>query len=213
MEVINTYFSRLFGYGLKLKFEWSTDLVNYDTGKEQVNQIWERPKRHWELPYNAIIKAQRDKLFELFGGRAKGMYNAMLFQDPYDYQCSLSECSYTAVGGETTTQLTKEYYGSETEKWTEKMRRIQPSEVFPPIVKIDATVKTEDTHFTLDDDTGIIDWTGGSSPNGALSASEVVTAEFYFYRPVRLDTDIYEETTFWKDLFNMGNIPIVEIIE
>lgn len=212
MEVINTFIGKLFGYDLRLRQEWSTDLVDYDTGKEQTNQVWERPKRYWVLPYNTMLREYRDKLLELFS-RAKGRYTVFLFEDPYDYKCALTECSVTAVGGETTTQLIKSYYPGESETWDENMTRIQPSGVFPPIVKIDAAVKTEGTHFTLDDDIGIIDWTGGGSPNGALGAGEIVTANYYFYRPVKFDTDIYEESTIYDSILNMGDVPIREIIE
>lgn len=212
MEVINTFIGKLFGWNLRYIEEWSTDIVAYDTGKEQRNQIWERPKRHWVLPYNALITAYRDKLIELCS-RAKGMYNVFLFEDPYDYECALTECIVTAVGGETTTQLIKTYYPNETEKWDENKTRIQPSGIFAPIVKIDAAVKTEGTHFTLDDDTGIIDWTGGGSPNGALGAGEVVTANYQFYYPVRKEEDEYNETTIASGAWNMGDIPIVEVIE
>lgn len=212
MEVINTFVGKLFGWDLRYREEWFTDLVDYDTGKEQRNQVWERPKRHWILPYNVLLATYRNKLIELCS-RAKGMANVFLFEDPYDYECALTECSITAVGGETTTQLIKTYYVNETEKWNENKTRIQPSNIFAPIVKIDAAVKTEGTHFTLDDDTGIIDWTGGSSPNGALGAGEVVTANYQFYCPVRFDRDVYEETTIYSSIWNMGDIPIIEVIE
>jgi len=212
MEVINTFIGKLFGYDLRYEEEWFTDLVDYDTGKEQRNQVWERPKRHWVLPYNVLLQEYRDKLKELCS-RAKGIYNVFLFENPYDYECALTECSITAVGGETTTQLIKTYYPAETEKWDENKTRIQPSNIFAPIVKIDTTVKTEGTHFTLDDDTGIIDWTSGSAPNGALTLNEVVTANYQFYCPVRKDDDRYIETTIYKGILNMGDIPIIEVIE
>lgn len=212
MEVINTFIGKLFGYNLRYRPEWFTDVVDYDTGKEQRNQIWERPKRHWVLPYKALLREYRDKLEELFG-RAKGMCNVFLFEDPYDFECALAECVITAVGGETTTQLIKSYYPNEAETWDENKTRIQPSSIFAPIVKIDAAVKTEGTHFTLDDDTGIIDWTAGSSPNGVLGAGEVVTANYRFYYPVHKEEDDYSETTIYSDVFNMGDIPIVEVLE
>jgi uncharacterized protein (TIGR02217 family) len=212
MEVINTFIGKLFGWDLRYRQEWATDLVDYDTGKEQRNQIWERPKRHWVLPYNALITTYRNKLIELCS-RAKGMYDIFLFEDPYDYECALTECVITAVGGETSTQLIKTYYYDETEKWDENKTRIQPSNIFAPIVKIDNVVKTEGTHFTLDDNTGIIDWTGGSAPNGVLVTDEVVTANYRFYCPVRFDRDTYEESTIASGTWNMGDIPIVEVIE
>ncbi len=212
MEVINTFVGKLLRQNLRFRREWFTDVVNFDTGKNQMNQIWERPKRHWILPYKTILLEHRNNLSEL-AGRAKGRYNVFLFEDPYDNVCTLTECSITAVGGETTTQLIKTYYGSSSETWNENITRIQPETIFPPIIKIDAAIKTEGTHFTLNDDTGIIDWTGGGAPNGALGAGEVVTANYRFYRPVNFEEDEYSEETVYVGILNTGDIPIVEVIE
>ncbi len=208
MEVLNDFVTKLFGYNLQYREEWFNDLVAYDTGKEQRNQIWERPKRHWTLPYNTILRTHRDKLIELFG-RAKGILNVFLFENPYDYECSLSECSITAIAAQTDFQLIKTYYPAEVEKWDESKTRIQPSTVFLPIVKVDGVTKVEDTDYTLDDDTGIVDFT----LMGAPGAGAVITAQYQFYYPVRFDGDSYSETTVFAGIFNMKNIPIIEVIE
>lgn len=208
MEVINTFIGKLFGYNLKYREEWFTDLVDYDTGKEQRNQVWERPKRHWTLPYNVLLQTYRDKLIELCS-RAKGMSNVFLFKDPYDHECALTECSITAVAAQVLFQLIKTYHGGETETWDENKTRIQPSTIFQPIVKVDGVLKVEETDYTLDDDVGIVDFT----LMGAPGAGKVITANYYFYCPVRFDRDFYEETTVYSGVWNMGNIPIVEVIE
>jgi len=206
MEVINTFIGKLFGYDLKLRKMWKTDVVDYDTGKEQANQVWSRPKRFWTLPYNVMLRKYRDKLIELFD-RAHGGYNIFLFEDPYDYECALTECSITAIAAQTEFQLIKTYYGSESETWDENKTRIQPGSIFPPIVKVDNVEKTEDVDYTLDDDTGIV--TFGAAPG----AEAVITANYRFYYPVRFNTDEYEETTIYQSIFSMGDIPIKEIIE
>ena len=48
---------------------------------------------------------------------------------------------------------------------------------------------------------------------GAPGAGKVITANYQFYCPVRFDREAYEETTTWKDIWNMGDIPIIEVIE
>lgn len=206
MEVINSFVSKLFGYGLRLREEWKTDVIDFDTGKEQRNQIWSRPKRHWVLPYNVMLREYRDQLIELFR-RAHGKYNIFLFEDPYDYECSLSECSITAVASQVDFQLIKTYYSDESEYWSENKTRIQPGSVFAPVVKVDGVLKTEGVDYTLDDDTGIVTF------EAAPGAEAVITASYRFYYPVRFDTDEYEELTIWKSIFSMGNIPIIEVIE
>jgi len=206
MEVINTFVGRLFGHDLRYREEWSTDIVDYDTGKEQRNQIWSRPKRHWILPYNTFLQEYRDKLLEL-RSRAHGAYRVFLFEYPYDYECALSECSITAIAAQVNFQLIKTYYGDEAETWNENKTRIQPGTIFPPIIKIDSVTKTEGVDYTLDDDTGIV--TFGAAPG----AGKVLTANYRFYYPVRSETDDYDESMLWKDIWNIGDFPIVEVIE
>ena len=192
-------------------FEWRTDVVTFDgTPKEQRNQIFERPRRRWFINWPIVELASRHKIVELFH-RAKGRYNTFLYKDRHDYACALTECSVTAVGGETTTQLIKTYYPGETEEWNENKIDIMPSSVFAPIIKIDAAVKTEGTHFTLSDTTGIINWAGGTSPNGALGAGEVVTANYQFYFRVRFDMDIYEDLQGSYEFFQ-SNPMLIEVI-
>ena len=121
MEVINTFVGKLFGHDLRYREEWSTDLVNYDTGKEQRNQVWQRPKRHWILPYNVLLVEYRNKLIQLCS-RAKGMVNVFLFEDPYDYECALTECIITAVAAQVLFPLIKTYYVGEAEAWDENKK-------------------------------------------------------------------------------------------
>lgn len=196
---------------LRRSLIWRTDVVPLDSGLEQRNQLFSRPIRHWFPNWEFLDSAARDKLIELFQ-RAKGRYDTFLFTDRDDKECSLADCSITAVGGETTTQLIKTYYLGETETWNENKKDIVPSGTFPPVVKIDAAVKTEGTHFTLDDVTGIIDWTGGSAPNGALGAGEVVTVNYQFYFRVRFMLDQYVDITkFGGQLWGTEGLRLLEV--
>jgi uncharacterized protein (TIGR02217 family) len=191
--------------------EWQTDVVRYDSKKEQRNQIDEQPTRRWFINWQVLDQAARDKLLELHE-RAKGRYADFLYADRWDFECGLAESSVTAVGGETTTQLVKEYYNGETEAWSENKTKIQPSAKFAPIVKIDAAVKVEGQNFTLDDATGIIDWTGGAAPNGALGAGEVVTANYYFYFKVRFAEDVHRDIMNHASLWTAAPLEIVEVL-
>ncbi len=199
-------------YPVQMIYEWSTDVVTKGL-KEQRNEEWPQPKRHWHINWAALKSASRDRLLELFN-RARGKANTFLWLDGDDSLCELTECSITAAGGENTTQLIKTYYPGETEKWTENKKDIVPSGIFAPVVKIDAVTKTEDVHFTLDDTTGIIDWTGGSAPNGALGAGEVVTANYRFYFRVRWMVDKHTDSQFAPGLWRMaGRGPhIIEVV-
>jgi uncharacterized protein (TIGR02217 family) len=180
-------------YGLTLpvrkEFTWATDVISYGL-TEQRNQLWSRPRRLWHINYAGLKTAARDKLDELFG-RAAGRYRLFNILDRHDYACGLTDWSYTAAGGETTVQLAKDYYGSETETWQENKIAIVPGTTYAPTVKLDAATFTEGTEYTLDDTTGIIDFASGSAPNGALSAGEVVTADYRFFFKVRFLSDTH----------------------
>ena len=193
------------------EFEFVTDVVGYDSGKEQRNQIMVQPKRHWLLNWQLIDLDGRDKLLELYQ-RSRGRYGEFLLSDRWDFECSLTDWSYTAAGGETTTQLQKSYYNGEAEEWTETKKKIQPSAKFAPIIKIDAVTKTEGTHFTLNDATGIINWAAGSAPEGSLSGGEVVTANYYYYFRVRFAEDVHVDIMSAARLWSAAGLPIVEVI-
>jgi uncharacterized protein (TIGR02217 family) len=197
----------------KRGFRWATERVRYYNGQVQSNQLLDRPIRFWSMPWEWLTTTSRSKMIELFN-RASGMTRTFLLKDWIDYLCTLTDWSFTAVGGETTTQLGKSYYVGETETWTEDKTRIVPSTIYAPTVKIDAAVKTEGTHFTLDDSTGIINWAAGTSPNGALTIGQVVTADYQFYFPVQFDFDEMVESEHQHGFYAIDNgIELIEVVE
>lgn len=218
MEIVINDFVEDAAYGsfgeqapLRKSFTWFTDVVTFDSRKEQRNQISEQPIRSWSINWQWMDEAARDKFIELFQ-RAKGRYNFFLYEDYDDFLCTVTDWDFTAVGGETTTQLQKTYYKGETEEWSEDKVKIQPSTKYDPTVYIDDVAKTEDTHFTLDDTTGIINWAAGSAPNGALDADEVVTADYRFYFKVRFISDTHQDIQHQIDWWGLENVILIEDI-
>jgi uncharacterized protein (TIGR02217 family) len=208
-EFINPQHSDMFP--IRMQFQWDTDVVPLSGAKRttQRNEVLAQPIRHWFINWDGLKQAGRDKFLEIFN-RAHGRAITFLLLDRDDYECSLTDWSYTAAGGETTTQLAKDYYGAEAETWDEDKKDIVPGATYAPTIKIDGVTKTEDTHFTLDDTTGIIDWSAGSAPNGALSAGEVVTADYRFYFRVRFDFDAHTDLRFLPNLWRARGIHLVE---
>ena len=211
MEIeLRAFINPQFGeqYPARMEFEWATDLVSYGQ-KSQRNQLWAQPTRHWYINYEALTKAGRDKFLEIFN-RAHGRARTFLLADKDDFACTAAECSITATAGDTTTQLIKSYFPVETETWDEDKKKIVPSGIYAPSVWLDAAAKTEGTHFTLDDTTGIIDWTGGSAPNGAMGGGEVITADYHFYFQVRFDFDRHADIRNIPDHWQATGIHLVE---
>jgi uncharacterized protein (TIGR02217 family) len=194
---------------LKKSFRWFTDIVSFDNRKEQRNQTSEFPIRSWNVNWVWMDKGARDKLIEIYQ-RAKGRYENFLYRDYDDNLVTVTDWDYTAVGGETTTQLQKTYYKGETEEWTEDKDKIEPSDKYAPTIKVDNVTLIEGTDFTLDDSTGIIDWTSGSAPHGALSAAEVVTADYKFYFKVRFTEDTHLDIQHQKDWWAVEELILVE---
>jgi hypothetical protein len=63
---------------VRKELDWMTDVVNYDTGHEQRNQIWSRPIRRWPINWRAMDKAARDRLIELYH-RSRGTCTGRFF--------------------------------------------------------------------------------------------------------------------------------------
>jgi len=181
---------------LRKSWNWRTDVIAYDNGKEQRNQILERPIRTWPINWLWMDEAARDKLIEI-SLRAKGQALTFLYHDLDDDIVTFTDWDFTLTTGDLTTQLQQTYYKSEDEEWTENRTKIQPSSEYPPTISIDGTPKTEGVDFTLDDTTGLITWTGHTPNTG-----EVVTADFKFYFPVRLFSDVHvdiqHQIGFWE---------------
>jgi len=195
-------------YPVRVEIQWATDVVSYGQTSQR-NQLWPQPLRHWYISYDALTKVGRDKFLEIFN-RAHGRARTFLLADIDDFSCTATECSITTVAADETTQLIKSYYPTEAETWDEDKKKIRPSDIYAPSVWLNGAAKTEDTHFTLDDTTGIINWMAGSAPNGAMAGGEVITADYHFYFNVRFDFDRHVDIKNIPEHWQAQGIHLVE---
>jgi len=186
-------------------FNWLTDLVSFDSGKEQRNQILEQPIREWPINWQWMDEDARDKLIELFQ-RTKGRYATFLYKDEEDYACTVADCSITAIAAQTDFQLIKTYYPGETEEWSENRKDIAPSAVFQPLVFLDDVYQTEGVDYTLDDTTGIVIF--GAAPGAGV----IFTAAYQFYFRVRFEDDIHTDIEHQKGYWSYENLKLVEVL-
>jgi len=82
---------------------WFTDVVKFDSGKEQRNQIRESPTRGWVINWSILTESQRNSAMEIYN-RAKGRYDTFQFRDPQEESGSSTEkaIEYTATAADNT---------------------------------------------------------------------------------------------------------------
>lgn len=68
---------------------WNTEVVAYDSSREQVNELWSFPVRFWGIKYRLLNITQRNKILELFDA-CRGQARQLYFKDPIDYQSTYS---------------------------------------------------------------------------------------------------------------------------
>ena len=95
--VINDYIGTNATHPVSKVHTWFTDVVQFDSGIEQRNQVREAPVRLWTLGWSVMTEAQRNSAVEIYN-RAKGQYNTFQFRDPQEEDGSSSETAvaYTA---------------------------------------------------------------------------------------------------------------------
>jgi uncharacterized protein (TIGR02217 family) len=192
--------------------DWFTDVVKFDSRKEQRNQTSDRPLRGWMINWQWMDKAARDKLVELFQ-RAAGRNLFFLYRDGTDgdtdgdQYVTYTDWTHTLTTGDLTTQLQQTYYKGETEEWTEDRAKIQPSAKYVPTIKVNDVALEEGVDFTLDDTTGLITWTGHTP-----TTAEIVTADFKFYFKVRFDSDSHVDLQHQIGFWATDKLMIVEDI-
>lgn len=203
LNYVNTEHGRQ--YPARREFQWSTDVVYLSGSKKtsQRNQLLEQPVRHYYINYRALLQADKNRLLELFN-RCKGQYGTLLIKDTEDMECALTECSITAIAAQVNFQLVKTYHDGTSEEWTENKKKIMAGTIFPPVVKVDGSAKTEGADYTLSDTTGVV--TFGAAPG----VGKVITANYRYYIQVRFAFDTYVDQRNFPDYWQYEGIHLIE---
>jgi len=103
--VINDFISIPATHPVSKINNWHTDVVKFDSGKEQRNQIRESPTRIWQIGWGIMTETQRNEAMEVYD-RAKGRYNTFQFRDPQEEIGSSTETAvaYTADSADNTSK-------------------------------------------------------------------------------------------------------------
>lgn len=183
-----------------------THIVSVDSGFEQRNSVWPYPRHGYDASYGVRTAQQMEvvlRFFNVMRGRATGFR----YKDPIDHK----SCSYdleptwadqvilsSAIGGETEVQLIKHY----TVAGQVTSRPITKPVVGSVLVGVNGGEVT--SGWTLDSTTGVITF------DTPLTATDAITAGFYFDVPCRFATDELE-VEYEGPLIGNTNIPIVEV--
>lgn len=184
--------------------EFKTLIMELQSGHEQRNVNWSRPRQSWNIGYGIQTNSDLSAVRAFFYAR-EGRAFGFRFKDWGDYEvgdtaAGVGELIYVATGGETTVQARKPYASGGVTYYRDLTRLVADTlRVWKNDVEL-----TESVGFTADDDTGII-------TVSALSASDEIKIACEFDVPVRFDVDKLNVTVNWKDAQYIPHIPVIEL--
>lgn len=176
MSFIEVQFPSDISYGSRGGPEYSTDVTELVSGKEQRNSNWSQARARYSVAHGVKTPAQLDDLIAFFRAR-RGKAHGFRFKDWTDYQAAGQNLG-TGNGVLTQFQLVKKYTSGAV---TEVRTITKP--VNNGTFKVYLNGVLQSSGFTLDYTTGIITFT--VAPGNTV----IVTADFEFDVPVRFDTD------------------------
>lgn len=187
-------------YGATGGPEYSTDVIELSSGFEKRNINWSIPRARYNVAHGVRTQAQLNTLIAFFRSQ-QGKAHGFRYKDWGDYTATIQNIG-TGDGTTAAFQLRKAYTNSGATVYRTLKKIVASSQ----IIYVDSVEKTVTTHYTIDNDTGIITFTGGNIP----ALDEVIEATFEFDVPVRFDTD-QMEINIENYGGGWGNIPLVEI--
>jgi uncharacterized protein (TIGR02217 family) len=178
---------------------FNTLCTRHSAGALQLRRAWEYPLHYWRVHFNVLAHGDTGDLFDSQMGKLYNFYLAMggsatpfYFKDSKDFQSATDEAIGTGDGSTVTFQLKKAeqypYDDSTTESIEMDKKYIIPDS---QTVKVAGVTKTESVDYTLDDDTGVVDFT----LMGAPTLGQAITCTFqYYYRVHFLEDNLtFEE--------------------
>jgi len=197
MSFVEVQFPADISYGSTGGPEYSTDVVELNSGYEQRNINWAEARAKYNVAHGVKTQTQLNALIAFFRAR-KGRAYGFRFKDWADYSITGQNI---AIGDGTTTvfQLVKTYVnGGITES-----RNVKKPVSGTVIIYLNAV--QQNSGVSCDTTTGLVTFT--TAPGSGVA----ITADFQFDVPVRFDTDRLAATLDSYGSNSWLNIPIVEI--
>lgn len=176
---------------------FSTDIVALQSGHEQRQINWSAARSVYNVAQGVRSQSQLDQLIAFFRTR-QGRAHAFRFKDWLDYSAT-SQVIGTGDGSETDFQLTKTYTsGAETAS-----RSVTKPVDSSVDIYVDSVLQS--SGYTVDNSNGMVTFAV------AVSAGEVVSADFQFDVPVRFDTDRLSASIDDYGVHSWQDIPLIEV--
>ncbi len=190
--------------------ERRTEIVTLESGHEERNTPWQHARRRYDAGIGIRSLVDIEQVLAFFEARA-GRLHGFRWKDFTDCRSASGQEPIAATdqdlgigdGIRAGFQLSKTY-GTMAYSYT---RPIAKPIVDTVVIAVDGSVKTQNTHFSINADTGEITFLSGYEP----LPGQMVSAGFQFDVPVRFDTDYLAISV---ESFSAGaitSIPIVEI--
>lgn len=184
---------------------WDDEIIVSLAKREKRTSIGAHPRRRYELGNREVLAAQHD-LIRDFHYAMRGRRHSFLYKDWGDYRAVQEPL---ALDGTTTTQLTKTYGGA-INAYVREILYIDPAEF---VLELDTgagfVVQEAGTHFTVNQDTGVITW--ASAPD----AEDDARWSGLFFVPVRFDIQQFSSQFLVLDDdgdagYAIGALPLIE---
>lgn len=208
MSWINDPFPPRLSFGIECDPEWEVEVTTTRAGFENRNLDWTDARHNYDASF-AIRTATDHQEIRTHFHKARGKFHTFPLLDPLDNSCTVEQ-GIVVEGDESdvgTYQLFKRY-GSGEFAYDRKITR-----PFDVAVYVFDVLQTEDSDYTLDDETGIITLISPSTDHMA----EDITWSGSFYVPCRYDTTKLPVRITNKShgefLVSSDSVPIVEVKE
>lgn len=180
---------------------FNTTVIELSSGAEQRNINWSEVKATYEASQGIKTREQMDELLDFFYAR-RGKAYGFRFKDWADYTL-VDEVIGTGTGAVSIYQIKKRYEPLTAYYYDRIIRKINPGTLQ---VYVNNVLKTITTHYTVDNNTGLITFTA-PVPN----THEVRIHYGEFHVPVRFDTDEMKITHDDWETMSWPSIPLVEL--
>lgn len=181
---------------------FNTTVLLTTGGHEKRNINWEVARRRYSVSFPTQSQTDFDEVLAFYVAR-EGMAHGFRFKDWSDYKIE-NQSIGTADGAQDLWQIFKRY----TSGGINFDRDITKPVAGTLQLQVGGSDVVEDTDYTLDTTTGIIDFSTSGSPSVATAGSDINIVYCEFDVPVRFDFDLPQ----WG-IPQDGPLPNISIVE